>query len=369
MRAFSTFREGGLLAPMSLGILSPGGSEGHPAMTRMRSHGRSVRRCRRPRWSRPNRSATLVVILGVLKAACHQPAPPSSGPREFPAGADLAQLEPEPVFRIDRAPEDSAGGWWPWSPPRGTERWRVWARDSSFQALVQREGAAVAVFLPQLDGTERVSSFLTRRLSAEGYQTVAVLPPSRALTEGASRSELVWALKERVRVGRLAVRLAREELGASCVGLIGLSFGAIAAIPVAALERTDSVVAMLGGGDLEWILEHSADPSLRALDAGSTAPSLAREAALVEPLHWARDLPSETALVVAGRWDTSVPFAAAEALLNALPSPHRYFYPTGHYSFALALPHALSAAARHMASVCAKSSGPITVAGGVGSQE
>lgn len=157
-------------------------------------------------------------------------------------------------------PRGSGDGWWPWSPPEGTERWRIWTRDSRVEALVHRGTGPVVVFLPQLDGSARVAGYVVRRLALAGMQVVAILPPRRALGEDARASEVVWRLKRSIRTARVAVRLARSDFGAPCVALVGLSFGGITSIPTAALESPDATVAMLAGGGLRWLGLHSADP-------------------------------------------------------------------------------------------------------------
>lgn len=151
----------------------------------------------------------------------------------------------------------------------------------------------------------------------------------------------------------MATRLVRDEFEPRCVGLIGLSLGAASAIPVAALEHVDAIVTMLGGGDADWVLQHSPDPRIAALRDDLTA---GKELALVEPLAWAARVPFGSHLLIRARWDRTIPPLSSTALRDAIAGTQEIVVSTGHRSFALALPGAIGAAIHHVQEICSSAS-------------
>lgn len=272
-------------------------------------------------------------------------------------------LEPGPVLRVDRS--DSADGepWWLFlaGAPRGDEQtWSVAAPELEFNAVVvQSEGPAL-VLLPHLEGTGRLARYVTRRFSRSGYQVFAVLPPARARREEPSPGVLMQVLRDRIRTGRLAVQLAADRLRPSCMVVLGVSVGALAAVAVSALEpEVDGLIVALGGADLRLIASQSSDPLLRAMridedDVPIDLPP--EELRRVDPLTWSAHLDPRRVLLLSARWDQVMPQASKAALRKALGDPAEIEYPSGHFSFAAFLPFAVSASIEHADKICRLSS-------------
>jgi pimeloyl-ACP methyl ester carboxylesterase len=140
--------------------------------------------------------------------------------------------------------------------------------------------------------------------------------------------------------------LVRTELGADCVVVMGVSLGALTAIPATALEEeVDGAILMMGAAGLPWIAQHSAEPAIRSL-AGALDNSAAflSDLALVDPLTWAKRIDPNRVLLVRALWDSVVPEPASRALGRALGHPREKVYPAGHHSFGFFLPLALTVA-------------------------
>lgn len=301
-----------------------------------------------------------VSLLGTGSIQCRFPEP-SAAPRAAGTGSDLAELEPVTARQLNRLPVPWGSEWWLRiaGPVVGSPEgwWILTSDDSEVHGFVVSGEGPVVVVLPHLEGTDRLARFLARSFANAGFQVLAVLPPTTALNPEATLEEGLAMLRTRVRVGRLAVRMASSELHATCTILLGVSLGAVTAIPVAALEpRVDGVVAMLAGGDLPWIAAHSNEPALRILrledrTREDLADAIAR-IAVVEPLFWAARIDPSRVLLVRALFDQVIPAPASRVLRTALGLPREKIYPSGHYSFALFLPLALRSAIDHAETLC-----------------
>ena len=174
---------------------------------------------------------------------------------------------------------------------------------------------------------------------------------------------MLHVMRQRIREGRVAARLASGELGAPCRVLLGISVGGMAAIPVAALEENlDGVISMLAGGGLPWIAEHSKEPMLQDSPSRSSkqsaAPTATRAASLVDPLAWAPRLRKSHILMIRAIWDEVIPPPATHALWGALGQPEIHAYPSGHYSFGVFLPRAVDRALEKADAWCGEAGQP-----------
>jgi hypothetical protein len=265
-------------------------------------------------------------------------------------GAAMALLEPGPVLR--RRSQTSAWttsgllGWAP-LPPGAPARIVEEGTGYRLEAIRAGVGEIGVVFLPHLDGGPEISEYVARRFAREGMAVTALLPPRRA--ETGTADDWVVELAARVRAGRAGVRLSRQAGAVRCTAVVGLSLGALAAVPVAALEDADALVVLLGGGDLRAIARDSREDRLVAsrADPGREA----RAAAALDPLTWAGHV-TAAALVVSARWDRTIPPPATDALWRALGRPPHVRYPAGHTSFGIFLPAALGRAAAHVEGAC-----------------
>ena len=305
-------------------------------------------------------TTAFVSLLGTGSIQCHVPEP--SPPRYPAAGAsDVADLDPAAVLGLDRHARPWGSEWWLRiaGPVVGSpEGWKIVASDDSgFDGFAVSGEGPVVVVLPHLEGTDRLARYFARSFANAGFQVLAVLPPTTALSPEATLEEAIEMLRRRVRVGRLAVRLASSELHASCTILLGVSLGALTVIPVAALElEVDGVVAMLAGGDLSWIAAHSKEPALRALRLDDRSSEELRRAVVeltaVDPLYWAAGIEPSRVLLVRALFDQVIPVPASRALRAAMGLPREKVYPSGHYSFGLFLPLATRSAIDHAEALC-----------------
>jgi fermentation-respiration switch protein FrsA (DUF1100 family) len=231
------------------------------------------------------------------------------------------------------------------------------------QALVVAGGGSAVVVVPHLQGTTRIPEYVARRFAREGYQVVAQLPPEAALEPGSTRDAMLEVMRERIREGRTAARLAARELGAPCRVLVGVSVGGMVAIPVAALEGDiDGTVSMLAGGGMSWIVDHSKEPliqpSATRLGEAPPTPAEAEAAALVDPLTWAFRLRGSRLLMIRAIWDQVIPPPATHVLWDALGQPEIHAYPSGHYSFGIFLPDAVDRAVEKANAWCRDTAQP-----------
>jgi hypothetical protein len=136
------------------------------------------------------------------------------------------------------------------------------------------------------------------------------------------------------------------------VVLIGVSLGAISAIPVAALEEdVDGLVSILGGGDLHRLLP-ALEPFLGSQSQSFLAPATAKDLSEVEPLRWARALSPDRVLLMRAAWDHVSPGESSQLRREGLGVPREYVFPSGHFSFAAFLPAALEIARRQADTWC-----------------
>lgn len=268
-------------------------------------------------------------------------------------------LEPGPVLRVDRSEGSDGEPWWLFlvGASRGDEQtWSVAAPELEFEAVVVQSDGPALVLLPHLEGTGRLARYVARRFSRSGYQVFAVLPPARARREEPSPGVLMRVLRDRIRTGRLAVRLTADRLQPSCIVVLGVSVGALAAVAVSALEQeVDGLIAALGGADLRKIASQSSEPLLRAMQISREEAPIdlpLEELRRVDPLTWSAKLDPRRVLLLGARWDQVMPQASKVALRRALRNPAEIEYPSDHFSFAAFLPFAVNASIEHADEVC-----------------
>ena len=312
------------------------------------------------------------LLLAALLLVSHAGCPDWESPADLsPPQVDLdspPSLEPGSPLRISRGPAQWASQGWFRLTPRPEERPEVWTISGGgvrLRALVIAGDGPAAVVLPHLQGTTRIPEYVARRFAREGYQVVAQLPPEAALEAGSTREAMLEVMRQRIKEGRAAARIAARELGAPCRVLVGVSVGGMVAIPVAALEGDiDGVVSMLAGGGMGWIVDHSKEPLIQPspIPRGEapSAPAEAQAAALVDPLTWAPRLRKDRVLMIRAVWDQVIPPPATHALWDALGQPEIHAYPSGHYSFGVFLPHAVDRALERADAWCRQAEGRAT---------
>lgn len=275
---------------------------------------------------------------------------PGSIPR-LPDDAAMFFRVPE-LLRVDQSePGDSSF----FPAPDGAMRWRIWTRDGNyFDALHWGEASIAVLVLPHLDGSEWPYRYFVRRFASEDIEVLAILPPRVAIRERPEPEDLARVLQQRIRSARLGLAVLRDASPPNCVSVLGLSIGAIAAIPTAALESdVRSVVSILGGGGLEQIAMRSSEPRIQHLRRLATpeANGALRLQAL-DPLSWSAEIGDRSVLLIDAYFDSVVPRSSSASLELALKNSKRVSFPTGHYSFAVFLPVAVSRAIDHIRENC-----------------
>lgn len=129
--------------------------------------------------------------------------------------------------------------------------------------------------------------------------------------------------------------VSRPEFDSERIGITGVSLGALVAAYAFAVEpRISKAALLLGGADLAHILWNS---SLVAGDReklrrmGYTEEKLREKLAPIEPINALKERTSGSAFVVGAKYDTVIPRADTEKLIQALPNCEALWIDTGHY--------------------------------------
>ena len=292
------------------------------------------------------------VLLANLAICCLSGCNPEEPPTERPpAPSPQASVTLATPALLRVVEEESEQRWLARLPPEA-KTWSIWTVEGTrFRALTFGGRGPAVLILPHLDGTDWIYRYLLRRFAQEDLRVLAVLPPRSALRRRPDARDLLEVLRQRVRAGRLALSLLETE-GTGCTLVMGVSVGALAAVPVAAMEPSvDGLISFLGGGNLAWIGQRSDEPRIRIsrkfpTESGAALPDL-------DPLAWAPRLGRRPVLLVAARFDRVIPPGSSTALGAALGNARSHWYPSGHYSFGIFLPAAASLAIDHVTQTCA----------------
>lgn len=129
---------------------------------------------------------------------------------------------------------------------------------------------------------------------------------------------------------------ARPEIDATHLGLVGLSLGAVLAVPVMGQEpRLQAGVLLLGGGDLVKLFRKSlllGGLRLAWQEQGLTPEELRARWKEIEPLNFAAAVRGRALLMINGRYDSVIPADCSNALWEALGRPLRIQINAGHYA-------------------------------------
>ncbi len=142
--------------------------------------------------------------------------------------------------------------------------------------------------------------------------------------------------------------LQRPDLDSSRIGTLGLSFGGMINVLLAARDpRIRAAVIALAAGNIPDLLEVSQDPLVKQYYAllrqgtGLSPDVLHRrlESTLThDPIHAAGKIDSEKILMIIARRDRVVPFRYADALRKKMGNPETLYLPCGHYLAMLLFP-------------------------------
>jgi len=211
----------------------------------------------------------------------------------------------------------------------------------------------VVVLLPIFNGQLIVTHFFARYFANQGWAAVVVNRGYDALDGLDAPEETIRAnLRDYQRILDWAEE--EPEIDAARIGLFGISFGAMDAVMLTALDdRIDALVVAMAGGDLPYVMMNTRyRPVARTIDDLLADQGMSREALranlveriVTDPLALAPYVDAEKVLMIMTRTDVIVPFAAQEALRISMGSPETLYLPTGHRSSVLFFPRLRSSA-------------------------
>lgn len=201
------------------------------------------------------------------------------------------------------------------------------------------ERKPVVVLLPIFNGQLSITRFFARYFANQGWGAIVIVRGRDALNGIAEPDDTIRA---NVDDYRRVLDWAEEqpEIDAGRIGLLGISFGAIDAVVLAALDdRIDALVTLMGGGDLSDVMVGTHyRPVARTVQDLVESEGITKDALREElderietnPLELARYIDAGRVLMVLARTDVIVPFATQEALRESMGAPETLYLPTGH---------------------------------------
>jgi hypothetical protein len=197
----------------------------------------------------------------------------------------------------------------------------------------------VIIVLPIFNGQPIVTRYFARYFANQGWAAIAVDRTHDPLEDLGRPDE---AIRQNLLEYRRVLDWVAEqpELDASDIGMFGISFGAMDAVMLTALDpRIDALVAAMAGGDLAYLLMNTSyRPVSRTVDGMLEATGLSRDdleetldsTITTDPLTLSPYVDAERVLMIMTRRDAIVPFEAQEELLSSMGSPEALYLPTGH---------------------------------------
>lgn len=205
----------------------------------------------------------------------------------------------------------------------------------------------VVVVLPIFNGQLAIPRFFARYFANQGWAAVVVSRGRDPLTALDAPEEAIRASLEDHR--RVLDWLEHDpEIDAARIGLFGISFGAIDAVVLAALDdRVDALVVAMAGGDLPYLLLNTHYRRVvRSIDDLTAMEGISRETLsarlqeniVTDPLELAPFIDAERVLMIVTRTDAIIPFEAQQQLRAELGSPETLYLATGHRPSVLFFP-------------------------------
>ncbi len=270
-------------------------------------------------------------------------------PRGGGFGLELAEVEVCDAWRRCEF------GFWTYCEVAGDLRWVT----GDCYLASQPSAAPLVVLSPILAGT--VNDYLATRYFAEAAAESGLhaffLHQEEVILDGRRDAfDLEARIRQSLRdtLAALDLLVARPEVDATRLGSIGISFGAIKNVLLVAVEpRLRANAFAMAGADLARIVLESRETLvLEYLRARRERDGLEPAAVAAEIGRWYRSRPGEFArsvendrvLMLLGRLDDKVPYAAGLVLRERLGEPKTHLFPLGHYTAALIAPWAASVA-------------------------
>ena len=214
---------------------------------------------------------------------------------------------------------------------------------------VDHERSPVILLLPMAGGRYNIERKFARYFAQRGFAVVLAYR-TKASREPKIEAIDLW-VKQSVEDNRQALDWieGRAKLDSNRVALFGISMGGIKGALLAAVDhRIKAAVLGLAGGDLPYILTHTAEPKISQQreefmrEKGMTQAQLQAELESVirwDPKFVASHIHPRPVFLVLGAFDTIVPFKKGWELRRDLGKPETLVLPTGHYTAALCIPY------------------------------
>jgi hypothetical protein len=208
----------------------------------------------------------------------------------------------------------------------------------------------VVVVLPISGGGYDLEKYVSGYFTRHGWAAV-IVHRRRLPREPLNGEELNTVLRQSIIDARRAMDWieTRPELDAARIGVFGVSMGGIrAAILTPVDPRVKAAVLGLAGGDIPYVLRHSAEPGIarrreRILKEFHLTPGDLEErfraGFVCDPIALAPCVPRDRVLLVLACCDRVVPIRKGRELRQKMGRPETIFLPTGHYSALLCLPY------------------------------
>jgi hypothetical protein len=281
-----------------------------------------------------------------------------AGPQELPiAIVDRFDASAPILTRLDEESGDERSRW----------RFGFAVRDVTLTSNAQKSGTIqfeyydvdgpqqtpVVIVLPIFDGQPIVTRYFARYFANQGWAALA-LERERDLLDNLAEPE--QAIHDNmVEYRRVLDWIAQQpELDSRSIGLFGISFGAMDAVMLTALDnRVDALVAAMVGGDLAYMLMNTNyRPVSRAVNGMLEETGLSREGLLqnlearfaTDPLKLSPYVDAQRVLMILTRTDALVPFEAQQALRTSMGTPETLYLPTGHRTSLVYFPKVRSSA-------------------------
>lgn len=199
----------------------------------------------------------------------------------------------------------------------------------------------------------RIPEFVARLFTDEGWQVLVLRWPEDLLAAEKDAAALEETFRQIIIGARLCIDWLCRQPGVddARLGSLGLSFGGMANVVLAAVDRDASGsprlkynAVAIAGEDLPAILRQTSEPRvLRYLEEHAAATGQDRDDVADElelffrsdPKHLAPYVDSSRVLMFLSAFDTVVPIEQGYQLWESLGQPELFLAPTGHYTFAL----------------------------------